>query len=117
MNESRFGKHRDDRLVLFGAYGASEHLERGVALANISIDDHRLLVAMDPDPTVLDHLLAFGRIEKALLDAFEDFGLLDPAFVLREDQAATKGSEPCKEKKCKDCRQDDLGSFEHWINT
>ena len=72
---------------------------------------------MDPDPTVLDHLLAFGRIEEALLDALEDFGLLYPAFVLAEDHAASKGPEPCKEKKCKDCRQDDLGSFEHRINT
>jgi hypothetical protein len=61
-------------------------------LANISIDDHRLFVAMDPDPTVLDNLLAFGRIEKALLNAFEDFGLLYPAFFLPEDRAAWKGS-------------------------
>jgi hypothetical protein len=72
---------------------------------------------MDPDPTVLDNLLAFGRIEKALLNAFEDFGLLYPAFVLPEDQGALKGTEPCKEKQCKDCRQADLGSIEHWINT
>jgi hypothetical protein len=68
--------------VLFGPDRASEHLQRGVSLADVTIDDDRLFISMNPYSAILDHLFALGRICKTFFDSFENLRLLDPALFL-----------------------------------
>jgi hypothetical protein len=72
--------------VLFCADWTSEHFKGCIALANIPIDDHRLLVSMNPNATVLNHPLAISRLPQSLLYSFLNLRQLQPFFVLSEDE-------------------------------
>jgi len=70
VHKAAFGEHCYHGFVLFGADRTSEHFKGCVALANIPIDDHRLLISMNPDSTILYHPLAISRFPQPLLNSF-----------------------------------------------
>ena len=104
MNKAGFGKNGHDGFVLFGSDRASEHLQWGVLLANVAVYDDRLFVAMDPNSTVLDHLLALRWVGKAFFDPFKDLGLIDPAFfLLPKGRSAVDSGGDCKDQQSEFC--------------